>query len=120
MKILFGLTFSDIDAYIIEEGSENKYLVFPLTKKNKKVLEIYRKLWNEIKNQIETFNGGESIKCKKDFMRIRFDSDDDLPLGKILSIPILSIVVKSVFQNENKYFPQINIHECEYECECEL
>ena len=54
-------------------------------------------------------------------MKIRLDSnDDDLPLGKILSITILSIVVKSVFQNENKYYPQIYIHECEYECEYEL
>ena len=35
----------------------------------------------------------------------RFDSNDDLPLGKILSIPILSIVVKSVFQTGNKYYP---------------
>ena len=53
-------------------------------------------------------------------MRIRFDSNDDLPLNKILSIPILSIAVKSVFQNENKYYLQIHVHECEYEYECEL
>ena len=44
------LALSDVDAYIIEESNENKYLIFALTKKNKKVLEIYRKLWNEIKN----------------------------------------------------------------------
>ena len=49
-------------------------------------------------------------------MKIKYYSDDDdLPLGKILSIPILSTVVKSVFQNENKYYPQIHTHECEYE-----
>ena len=53
-------------------------------------------------------------------MRIRFHSNDDLPLSKILSISVLSIVVKSVLQNENKYYPQIRIHECDYECEYEL
>ena len=54
-------------------------------------------------------------------MKIRFDSNDDgLPIGKILSIPILSIVFKYVLQHENKYYPQIHINECEYECECEL
>ena len=54
-------------------------------------------------------------------MRIRFDSnDDDLPLGKIFSIPILSIVIKSVFQHESKYYPQIHIHEYEYKCKYEL
>ena len=46
-------------------------------------------------------------------MRIRFDSNDDLPLGKILSIPILNIVVKSVFQNGKSYYPKIHICECE-------
>ena len=54
-------------------------------------------------------------------MKTRLDSnDDDLPLGKILSITILSIVVKSVFQNDYNYYTQIHIHECEYECEYKL
>ena len=53
-------------------------------------------------------------------MKIMFDSNDDyLPLGKVLSFPILSIVLKSVFQKETKYYPQIHINECEYECEYE-
>ena len=52
---------SDVDAYIIEENG-NKYLIFALTKKNKKVLGQYKKLWNEIKKQIEAINGAESIK----------------------------------------------------------
>ena len=56
----------------------------------------------------------------KDFMRIWFDLYDDLPLGKILSISVLSIFVESVFQNENKYYPQIHIHECEYESDSDL
>ena len=47
---------------------------------------------------------GKPIK-KKDFKKIRFYSDDDLAFGKILSLTILSIVVKSVFKNDNKYYP---------------
>ena len=53
-------------------------------------------------------------------MRIRFYLNDDILYAKCVSIPILSIVVKSVFQNGNKYYPQIHIHGCEYECEYEL
>ena len=116
----FCLTFSDVDTYIIEEGNENKCLLFALTKNNKKVLGIYRKLWNEIKNQIETINGSKSIKHKKYFMRTRFNSDGDLPLGKILSTAILSILVKPLFQNRNSYYPQTHITKCEYEGEYEL
>ena len=86
-------------------GSEN----------NKKLLAKYTKLWEEIKNQIETIIGGKPIKYKKDFMKIKFHLNDYLPLDKILSIPILIRVVKSVFQNDNKYYPKIHIHECGYE-----
>ena len=47
-------------------------------------------------------------------MKIRFDSDDNdlLHLGKILSILLLIVIVKSVFQSDNRYYPQIHIHEC--------
>ena len=108
------LVFSYADAYIMEESHESKYFIFPLTKK-KNVSEIYRKLRNEIKNQIKTINGGELTKYKKDFMKITLNSnDDDLPLGKVLSFSVLGIVVKSAFQNKNKCYPQIRIHECEY------
>ena len=94
------------------------YLVFALAKKNKGVLGDYRKLWNEIKKQIKAINNGESIKYEKDTVKIRLGLyDDDLPLNKILSISVLNIVVKPVFQNENNYYVQIHIHECEYECE---
>ena len=90
------LVFSDADAYIIGESNQNKYPVFALTKKNKQILGIYRKLWNEIKNHIKTINRGESIEYNQ-FMKIRFDSNDDLlSLSKILSIPILGMVVKSI------------------------
>ena len=67
----------------------------------------------KIKNQIKTTNDGECnsikpIEYKKDFIKIRFESDDNLPLGKILSIP------GSVFQEGNKYYSQVLLHECVY------
>ena len=74
----------------------------------------YTKIWDKIKNQTETINGGEPIKYKKDFMRIRFESDDNLPLGKMLSIPGMIIVVGSLLQEDNKYHPQVCWHECVY------
>ena len=45
------LSFSDVDACIIEEN-ENKYLIFALTESDKEVLELYKKLWSEIEKQI--------------------------------------------------------------------
>ena len=45
-------------------------------------------------------------------MKITFESNDDLPLGKILSIPVCIVTVGSVFQEENNYHPQVYLHEC--------
>ena len=91
-------------------------MIFALTKKNRKVLGIYKKLWNEIKKQIKAINSGESVKYKKDLMKISLNSyNQDLALGKLLGFSVLSIVVKSFFQNKNKYYPQIHINEREYE-----
>ena len=92
------LIFINVDGYIIKESNRDKYLIFVSTNQNKKVLEKYTKRWNEIKIQIETINGGKLIKYKEHFMKIRFDSDNDLPLGKILNIPSLIIIARSVFK----------------------
>ena len=43
-------------------------------------------------------------------MKIRLDSSDDLPLNKILCFSDLDIIVESVFQIENGYYPQIHIN----------
>ena len=75
----------------------------------------YTELWNEIKNQIKTTNGGEPIEYKKDFMKIRFESDDDLPLGEILSIPSMIVVTRFVFREDTKYYPQVYLCDCGYE-----
>ena len=74
-------------------------------------------LWDEIKDQIESISGKKPIEYKTDFMKIRFESDDDLPLSKTLSTPVCIIVVRSVFQEDNNYYPQVYLHECLYDYE---
>ena len=43
---------------------------------------IRKELWNGIKNEIETINGGKNGEYGKDFMKIKFDKDDNLSLNK--------------------------------------
>ena len=115
VQILF-LIFDNVDGYIAE-SNENKYLIFASTDKNKEALENYTELWDEIKNQIKMIRGNKPIEYVKAFMTIKFESDDDLPLDKILSIPVCIITVGSVFQENNNYYPQVHLHECLYEHE---
>ena len=45
-------------------------------------------------------------------MKIKFNSDDKLPLNKTIEIPIITIVVGAVFHENNKYYPRVFLHEC--------
>ena len=69
-------------------------MIFASTDKNGRALENYTELWDEIKKQIESINGNKVIKYSKDFMKIRFNSNDDLPLGKIFNISVCIIIVR--------------------------
>ena len=100
-----SLIFNNIDGYIIEESNGYKHLIFASTNNNKNALRKYTELWDGTKDQIETINVGKPIKYKKDLMKIKFDLNDDLPLGRILSIPTMVTVVKFVFQNDSKHYP---------------
>ena len=99
------LIFNYVDAYIeyspTEDDSETKYLVFASTDKNKEPLENYTKFWDEVKDQIKSVSGDNPTGYGKDFIKARFESNDDLPLSKILNIPVCIIVVKNVFQRDS-------------------
>ena len=43
-------------------------------------------LWDRIKNETETINGGKESEYGKDFMKIKFGADDDWPLNKPLKL----------------------------------
>ena len=48
-------------------------------------------------------------------MKNKFSSDDKFPLNKLLKLHILTIVVRSVFEKDSKYYPQIYLDKCLYE-----
>ena len=110
--------FNDVDTYF-EWIYEKKYLVFALTDKNKKALENYRELWDEIKEEIRTIRGIEPFKFEKDVIKIRFESDYGLPLGKILNILVCVVIVRSVFGKNGKYYPQVHLKDFFFEYEHE-
>ena len=47
-------------------------------------------------------------------MKIKFNSDGELPLNKTIEIPSMTIVVRAVFHENNKYYPQVFLDECLY------
>ena len=50
----------------------------------------------------------------ENFMKIKFNSDDELPLNKAIEIPSMIIVVRAVFHKNNKYYQQVFLDGCLY------
>ena len=62
-----------------------------------------------MKNEIKAINCGEENHYEKDHMKIKFNSDDDLPLNKPLKFHAMTIIIRSVFE-DGKPYPQV-LHE---------
>ena len=43
-------------------------------------------------------------------MKIKFNSDDELPLNKAIEMPTMTIVVRAVFHENKKYYPQVFLY----------
>ena len=107
------LFLDDLDGYI-EKKDRIKYLVFDSADKDKEPLKNYWKPWEETKRQIEVINDDEPIEYRKDFIKIKFESDDDLNLHKAFNILDMIIAAASVLEKNGKYYPQTFLHECAY------
>ena len=98
----------------IEEKGVNKYLVFDSTDENKELLKKYNDVWNGIKNKIKEVSDSE-CDYEKDYMKIKFNSDDDLPLNKPLKFHLMTITIRSVFKEDGKLYPQLFLDDTLYE-----
>ena len=70
---------------------------------------------NRIKNKIKTINGGKENDQGKDYMKIKFNFDDDLPLNKLLKFHKMTIIIRSVFEEDGKLYPQLFLDNNLYE-----
>ena len=89
----------------IEEKDANKYLVFDSTNENKELLKKYN-VFSGIRDEIKTINGGKENNYEKYYMKIKFNSDGNLPLDKPLKFHVMTITIKSVFEEDGKRYPQ--------------
>ena len=91
----------------------NNYLTFASTDKSKKVFKKYAKLWDGIKSLIDKIDDKRG-EYEKDFMKIKFNSDDNLPFNEILKLHMLTVIVRYLFEESGKCYPQVFLYECLY------
>ena len=56
---------------------------------------------------MKTINGGKENDCGKYYVKIKFNSGDDLPLNKPLKFHAMTIIFRSVFEEVGKLYPQV-------------
>ena len=92
------------------EGSSDRYLVVNIN--NEKIINIFDKLWKFIENEITFNNSSNKI---KEYNKLRFSSNVDLPLNKLIEFYMMTIVIKCVIEKDNKYYPETYLDKCLYE-----
>ena len=99
------LFISELDGFI-DEKNGNKYLNISLKHSINDVLIKYAEVWSGIKYQIKKINNDSVSRYDKDYMKIKIDSDDNLPLNKLLKFHAVIIIIRSGFERDGKYYPQ--------------
>ena len=117
-EIIYSVNFlylriDHVNGYIEEEGV-NKYLVFDSTDENKELLKKYNDVFNEIRDKIKEVSSDE-CDYEKHYVKIKFKSDNDLPLNKQLRFHNMTITIRSVFEEDGKLYPQVFLDNTLYE-----
>ena len=110
----FYLIFRYVNGYF-EEINGNKYLTLVPTNESKEKIKKYEVLWIKIRDLIGSITtNSDHYDYDEKYMNIKLNSDDDLPLNKTVEIPTITIVVRAIFLENNKYYSQVFLDECLY------
>ena len=101
MKGQFKRGKSDNVWYLIIFGDEN-------------ILRIFSNIWKSIRAQIEENTGG-IVQYDKDYIKIKFETNDNLPTYNIVNIRLVTIIIRSVFAQNGKFYPQLFLDDALYE-----
>ena len=81
---------------------------------NKELLKKYNDVFNGIRDKIKEINSDE-CNYEKDYVKIKFNYDDNLPLNKPLKFHNTIITIRSIFEEDGKRYPQVFLDDTFYE-----
>ena len=81
---------------------------------NKELLKKYNDVFNGIRDKIKEINSDE-CNYEKDYVKIKFNYDDNLPLNKPLKFHNTIITIRSIFEEDDKRYPQVFLDDTFYE-----
>ena len=87
-----------------EELDGDKYLI--ISSENVDIMQKYQEVFDGIKEIIRKINDySQPIKYDDNYMKTKFNTDDNIPLNKIIYFPYITIIIRSVIQKDSKYYP---------------
>ena len=89
----------------IEEKGVNKYLIFDSTDKNKELWKKYNDLFNGIRGKTKEISSGQ-CDYEKDYMKIKFNSDNNFTSKKPLKFHLMAIAIRPAFEEDGKLYLQ--------------
>ena len=81
---------------------------------NADVLRKFANVWKSIRAKIEENTGG-IVQYDKDYMKIKFESNDNLPIDNIVNMHQVTIIIRSAFAQNGKFYPQLFLDDALYE-----
>ena len=107
------LIITQVNGYI-EVKRVNRYLAFDSTDENKELLKKYNNVFNRIRDKIKEVFSDECY-YEKDYIKIKLNSDGNLPLKKPLKFHNITITIRSVFEEDGKLYPKVFLDDTLYE-----
>ena len=97
-----------------EKINSVKYLNIADTVRNNDVFKKYKQVFDGIKYHIKKIdnNNGE---YQTDYKKIKFSSDDDILLNKLLYFPTITVTIRCAFVKDSKYYPKVYLDDCFYQ-----
>ena len=94
----------------IKEDWTHKYLIFDSTDKNKELLKRYNDVFNGLIDKIIKIDD-DWLEYTKDYMKIQFNSDNNLPLNKQLKCHTMTVTIRCLISEDNKLYPHVFLDE---------
>ena len=73
--------------------------------KQRSIKKKYKELCDGVKNEIVTINSSKASEYGNNFMKVKCNLDDGLPLNRLLELHMSAIVFTSVFEEDAKFYP---------------
>ena len=78
------------------------------------VLRNFENIWKSIRAKIEENTGG-IVQYDKDYMKRKIKSHDNLPIDNIVNILQVTMIIRSIFAQNGKFYPQLFLDDALYQ-----